>query len=49
MRLDSLMVSDTATINDAKNTYSDTALRYIEMALTHENHYNKPEFSWESR
>tara|TARA_R110002049_G_scaffold231127_2_gene403454 strand:+ start:40485 stop:40970 length:486 start_codon:yes stop_codon:yes gene_type:complete len=49
MRLDSLVVSDTATIHDAKTTYSDTALNYIEMVLRNENHYNKSKFSWDGK
>jgi len=49
MRLDSLMVSDIETINNAKSIYGDTCLNYIDMVLKHENHYNKPKFSWDDK
>tara|TARA_R110000796_G_scaffold181330_1_gene297928 strand:+ start:60118 stop:60603 length:486 start_codon:yes stop_codon:yes gene_type:complete len=49
MRMDSLSIPSEQTLIDARDSYGSTAQSYIEKVIQSESHYNKPQFSWESR
>jgi len=49
MRLNSLNLPSLATILDVREYYTYMARNYVEKIIKDENHYNKPEFSWEDK